>query len=502
MKTKQIKVRDMKKIFALFLAIPLFFSCSEDIMDEINQDRNNALEMDAKNILPDLTLKSAFESTATDLAWYATVYAEHNAGSWNQSHQADQRVGQTAASLLNNSWNALYDVMNISKTIIEKTDPVNGTEPTNFYARGIAQILMAYNLAMATDFWGEVPYSEALMGSDNLNPVYQNQSEIYPIIFQLLDDGIASMEQPHTALSLNQNLPKDYIFGTLGNGSGPAGWIKAANSLKARYHLRLTNVDNQAAQKALTALEGALASAADEMKIGGFEVALPGANPWGEFWYWRDHLSVSSTIFDLMTDRNDPRMSAYFNSTDPADIAPIGEAVQTQGGYAQSNYTSGWAAFEYPVYMLTFHEVKFLEAEAKFRTNDSGWQDALQAAVEAAFEFHGVASIDTVFDENDNVVSTFNYFEDEVLPRLTAGNELEEIMTQKYIAFYDREAIETYNDVRRTGFPEMMNPKNATVGFVNRAPFPVSEVSSNSANVPVINVFEDKVWWAGGDEKL
>ena len=80
------------KYLALISFLFLQFSCSEDIMDDINRDRNNAQEMVVKNLLPDLMLKTAFESTATDIAWYTTVYIEHNAGTWNQSFAADRRV--------------------------------------------------------------------------------------------------------------------------------------------------------------------------------------------------------------------------------------------------------------------------------------------------------------------------------------------------------------------------------------------------------------------------
>ena len=88
-----------------------------------------------------------------------------------------------------------------------------------------------------------------------------------------------------------------------------------------------------------------------------------------------------------------------------------------------------------------------------------------------------------------------------VTPRL-AGNELNEIMIQKYIAMYEAEAMESYHDYRRTGIPTMNNPNNATVGFVNRLPFALSEESSNGANVPSVNIYSEKVWWAGGQEKL
>ncbi|HOI00150.1 MAG TPA: SusD/RagB family nutrient-binding outer membrane lipoprotein [Bacteroidales bacterium] len=472
----------MKKILSLMLISVMLFSCSEDLMDEINQDRNNALNMQSKNLIPDLLLKSAFESTATDIAWYATVYVEHNAGTWNQSHQADRRIAQNASSLLNNSWNAIYDVMNIAKTIINKTDPATGDEPTEYWPRGIAQIMMAYNLAIATDGWGEVPYTEAFQGLENVYPKYDKQSTLYPKIMALLDSAISNLNKATVFYR-----DKDYIYGSLSNANNKAAWIKTANALKARFALRLTKVNgNAAATAALAAIPNAYASAADAMLLKGFAVALPGSNPWGEFWYWRDHLSVSTTIFDLMNTRNDPRMADYFSSTDPADIAPIGAAEQVQGGYSQSLFTSGYDAMASPILLFTYHELKFIEAEAKFRTGDATWKDALKAAVEASFAFVGTAGGDT-------------YFNTEVDPRLTAGNELNEILTQKYIAFFDREAIEAYNDYKRTGIPEMKNPNNATVGFIWRFPWALSEISSNSANVPKWTIF-DKTWWAGGTE--
>lgn len=468
----------MKKIFLLLLTSVILFSCSKDKMDEINEDRNNATEMQSKNLLPDLMLKSGFESTATDIAWYATVYVEQNAGTWNQSHQADRRIAQNASSLLNNSWNAIYDVMNIAQTIINSTDPETGDEPTDYFSRGIAQILMAYNLGIATDGWGEVPYTEAFKGAEILQPVYDKQSANYVEIQRLLTAGIENMGKEGSTHG-----SKDYIY--RGNR---AAWVKAAYALKARFALRLTKVNGiAAAQEALLAIPNAFTSINDAMLLDGFVIDLPGGNPWGEFWYMRDHLSVSTTIFNLMATRNDTtRMSLYFSSTDPADIAPIGEADQVQGGYSQSMYTSGWDAFESPILMFTYHELKFIEAEAKFRTGDGSWTTSLQEAIAASFDFIGAPGAD-------------DYFNTEVLPRLTAGNELSEIITQKYIAFYDREAIEAYNDYRRTGFPEMKNPNNATVGFIWRFPFALSETSSNSANVPSYGIF-DKVWWSGGAE--
>jgi hypothetical protein len=476
------------KIFLYLAIVSLLFSCSQKKMDYVNQDRNDALDMPSKTIIPDIELKTAFEVAGTDIAWYATVYIEQSAGTWAQSASADKRVAQNDASLFNNNWVSIYDVINECKAVLKKTEP-SGTEPDNYWARGIAFTMEAYNLAYATDMWGEAPWTEACLGAANLQPKFDKQSFIYPQIQMLLDSAISNLGK--TTIKYGAF---DYIYGGDQNL-----WIKAAWSLKARYWMRLTDRDTQAAANALACIANGLGSNDDNFLFNKYEASATGENPWYQFLNDRTHLSSGQTLYDLMNDRNDPRIPAYFTqvdtSSDPNVVklaympAPNGTAIETQGGiYSTSLITQDGQTAATP--LMTYHELKFIEAEAKFRTGDATWQTSLQDAITANFTFHGVA---------DDPVA---YFTTSVLPRLTSGNELNEIITQKYISFYEFEAVEAYNDYRRVGIPTMHNPNNltATGGFVNRFPFAISEVSSNSAHVPKINVFVNKVWWAGGDE--
>jgi hypothetical protein len=468
------------KILLLVLLSSVVFSCSEEKMDEINMELNDALEMSVQSILPDIILKSGFETASTDIAWYATVYIEHSAGTWAQSIDADKRIGQTAATLFNNNWNNLYDVLNICKDVINKTAP-DGPEPDNQFVRGVAQVLTAYNLAMVTDMWGEVPWTEALLGPANLQPKYDKQSSIYPLIQQYLDEGIASL-----TAATNVSGVGDYAY----NGD-KAKWIKAANSLKARYYLRLSNVDNQSASKALGVISKGFATSADNFYFKAYEATATGENAWYQFMNDRSHLSVGKTLYDLMTSRNDPRIAKYFTKIEGAYVpAPNGTATQTQGGiYSISLITENGRITPAPI--MTYHELMLIEAEAKFRTNDNTWKASLQKAVEANFVFHGL----TLAEGTD-------YYTTVVTPLLTSGNEIKQILTEKYIGFYEHEAIEAYNDYRRVpSFLTLNNPNNTQVGFVWRFPYATSEEASNSANIPKIDVFKDKVWWAGGTEK-
>lgn len=471
------------KILLLFVFSFLIFSCSEDKMDEVNMELNDALNVSAQSMVPDVILKSAVETTATDIAWYATVYVEHSAGTWAQSADADKRINQNSATTFNNSWNNLYDVMNVCKVIIDKTAP-GGPDESNQFARGIAQLLTAYNLAVTTDMWGEVPWTEALQGAAILQPKYDKQSTLYPLIQTYLDDAIISF-----TAATNISAVGDYIY-----AGDKAKWIKAAYSLKARYYLRLSNVDTSAASKALTAITNGFGSSADAFMFKAYAATATGENPWVQFLADRTHLSVSTSFYNLMNTRNDPRIDKYFTKIGTAYVpAPNGTAILTQGGvYSTSAITNSTTAGRtLPTPMMTFHELKFIEAEAKFRGNNSTWAAALQAAVEANFVFNGLT-----------VAQGTAYYTTTILPRLTAGNELKEILTQKYIALYEHEAIEAYNDYRRVPtFLTLANPNNALVGFVWRFPYSTSEEQSNSANIPSVNIFTEKVWWAGGTEK-
>ncbi|MCW3462720.1 SusD/RagB family nutrient-binding outer membrane lipoprotein [Chitinophaga nivalis] len=477
-----------KYIAGSFIALS-FSACSDKIMDEINRDRNNPADVAAINQIPSVTLESAFGTTGTDLAWYASVFIEHNAGTWGQMLDADTRIGVKASSLANNSWNAVYDNMMILQDIIKKCSP-EGSEPQNKTVLGVAQVLMAYNIAVVSDMWGQVPFKEALKGAGNFQPVFDKQQDIYKsTILPYLNKGIEnlSVKVPgDIATALRAN---DLLYGGTGAGSWTADkWIKAAWSLKARYFLHMNNVDSKAIDSVLECVPKGFVNAAQEFKFTRYDGTARGENPWSQFWGDRKYLAAGKTLVDLMAARQDPRMGAYFSLRDGAVFpAPSGTAEQSQGNYYSFSLLGTKTA---PTPLMSFHELKFIEAEAQARKG-LDFRPALQRAIEESFAYY-------------NVSGATDYYNNKVVPLLgtTQADNLKEILTQKYISFYESESIEAYNDYRRTRIPAMNNPQNqlTNYGFVERLPYPTSEVSSNPANVPSVNIFKNKIWWAGGAE--
>lgn len=482
-----MKLNTMKylRIIAASVFILSFSACSKGVMDRLNVDRNDPAPQDVLtvNILPSAIVETVFGTTGTDLAWYSSVYTEQSAGVDEQFYDADRRNGITASSLVDNSWNALYDNLSVLKDMINRTAP--GARDQDPALMGVAQVLTAYNLAIAADMWGDIPWTDALKGLDNTHPKYDSQQDIYNAVLELLNSGIGNLN----GASGSSFTKQDLIYG--GNTDN---WVKAAWSLKARYFMHLQDKVPGDIDSVLKCIPNGFAKSDDAFIFSRYEPTQIGSNPWFDFTYQeRGDFCSGKTLYDLMTSRNDPRIPVYFVPDDDDNItpAPNGTASRTRAGaglYSYSNITAGSEAdATVPTPMMTYHELLFLQAEAQARKGID-YKPALKAAIEANFNFHGLT-----------VQEADTYYTSEVVPNLgaTQTSALQEIMTQKYIGAYEQESIETYNDVRRTGIPTMQNPNNnlANFGFPERFPYASSEVTANPANVPAVNIFHDKIWW-------
>ncbi|MCB0372562.1 MAG: SusD/RagB family nutrient-binding outer membrane lipoprotein [Muricauda sp.] len=93
----------------------------------------------------------------------------------------------------------------------------------------IGQILEAYIMMTMVDFFGDVPYSEAVSGADGiLNPVLDSGASIYAAADQLLVDAIANLNKDETVLPSNDL----YYDGDEGQ------WIKVANTMRLKLYLQ------------------------------------------------------------------------------------------------------------------------------------------------------------------------------------------------------------------------------------------------------------------------
>lgn len=478
-------MRKIKNVLILGLLIITAFSCSEDAMDDINKNVNDPTDVASNLIITDVITRTAFSITGSDLAFYAAVYIEHSVGVWNQSYNAEIRSGEpVSATTYNNSWNSMYRNLGDLKLIINKCSD-GGSEEGNYHTLGIAQALNAYTLAILTDLMGDVPWSEALQPGIIFTPNLDSQEAIYGEIMQLLDASI-------------ENLQKETVFPALGGqdfiyAGSASKWLKFAYGLKARYTMRLSH-RSPAYADVITFANQSFSSADEECKFA--YNASTTFSPFYRFFTDRDYFGASQSLANKLAERNDPREDIFWEAHPAAsefEIAPNGNPAQVQGRYAISALSTPTA----PTFLLSYHEIEFLKAEAYVRQNNlDAAKTALLNGITAAFQ---KVNVGLTAEEAET------YYNDEVLPKFTA-NPLSEVMNQKYIAFFEEEAIEAYNDYRRlramgNNVINLDNPFNNSQ-FPLRFTYGASDVTTNenvrNAYGDGTYIYSENVWWAGG----
>lgn len=513
MKTITNKAKWMTVVFGL----AILSSCTNSELDKINANSDNPTDVTSKFIITDIETATAFNVVGSDLSFYASVYMEHEVGTYNQMWDAETRVSQPiSSSTYDNGWINLYANLRSAKAVIAKCSS-GGKEAGNQITKGVAEVLAAYNLGILTDLFGDVPWTQACNISI-LQPQVDSQKTAYTALFAYLDAAITDLAGKDAAFSGSLG-SQDLIFGGV-----VSSWIKFAYGLKARYTMHLlyrSSTPTTDLNNIITWANKSFASPAEDAKYAVYQgQGTSAASPFAQFYNDRDYFSVSQSFLNKLTARQDPRDSVLFMDanwnlrTNPAKIyaAPNGTPIQQMDIYDISVYS---AAFNLPTNLLSYHELQFLIAEAYARLNDTtdAWT-ALQNAVSSCIStkittlVNDPSVADNIGGSAINKTSIQNYLTNQVNPLFTA-NPLKEIMVQKYIGLYggEGEALEAYNDYRRlqafgqSSFIELDNPLNTTK-FPLRFGYGTSDVTANPNISSLFGngqyVYSEKVWWAGG----
>jgi hypothetical protein len=196
----------------------------------INEDPNNPTTAPLNQLLPSVQvdIAGALGFSPGGLSQITTSYM----------HQTVQRgfnindYGITGQDFgVQTPWNILYPLALQDIEIII----ANGTSSGAFAYVGVAQILKAYTYSIMVDVWGDIPFSEANKGPAILNPKFDLGEDIYPQLFDLLDDGIAN-------LAANSSLTPgaDDLF----YGGDLDLWRKFAKTVKLKMYNQIRLVEN------------------------------------------------------------------------------------------------------------------------------------------------------------------------------------------------------------------------------------------------------------------
>lgn len=452
----------MKKIILpAFLIMLLISSCQKWIDPNMNKDPNNPTDVAMAQLLAPVEANLAYV-VGGELARFTCPWMQQIAGL--QSQSAGNDIYVIGESDVNGDWSwSLYcPGMINTKILMDKA----AAESSPYYA-GVAKILMAYHLGVTTDLWGDIPYSEALNGSSlQLKPKFDTQQEIYSTIFSLLNGAITDLESASSVFSPGD---EDLIY-----GGDLSKWEKTAYALKARYSLHMAKRNGAAAYSdALAAAANAYTSNDDDFKFV-FGTALNNSNPIYQSEQDRSgYYSANATYEDMLGLTSDPRQLVYFSGT-------VGSKPGEPDANASTIGTS-YASETSPVYLMSYSELKFIEAEARYQLNHSDplAVDACNEGLKASLQREGVFGDGTWYNANKMTLAAIT---------------LEKIMNQKYLSSFLQ--IETWSDWRRTGYPVLALATGATKSEIpRRLPYPQDERLYNGDNMPAGLTITDHVWW-------
>lgn len=451
-----------------------------------------------------------------------------------------------------NMWNDYYKVLpNVRELEKRFSSMPESGELTNMKA--MLKVVLAYKTFKLTDMFGDIPFSEAGYGFqdlDLLRPKYDSQESIYK---QLLDD-LAWCDENISDTAVNTDVFKAFgSFDGLFRGD-ILNWQKLANSLRLRYAMRMSDkepelsgqiikdiVENQRPVFIgfnLTSYQGESASlwpASLGFTYDGLDWAFReqknlrmGSNIWHQL---SQHDSIDGTgIFDprayVFYEGNNLNQWVAFPQLPETGVpasggipyashrdSKVGYSVKGEGCiYSPVNFFFTRDGDFMPIPLITGSEVHFILAEAYLRGIGLP-QDASLADIEY---MNGInSSVDwwmDVADKSKLPESGLTFTEKISIPpslgafsvlnvfgswmATTDEEKLRFIYTQRWIDAF-RQPWEAYSLTRRTN----MTPREGEPINHFRLPYPPSEQEYNTENWQKAkdlqggDDFDVKLWW-------
>ncbi len=461
--------------YAIFTGVLLFAASCEDYLD-INENPNNPVDAPLNGLMVNTTFETA--QNTYRLGSTTSNYVQYLA-SPNQASSSDIMDDLS----FNNTWSNLYNAMtDLNDMILEANET-----GANHY-EGAGQILMALNLAMTVDAFGDVPFSEGL-NFETLTPAYDDDQELYTQVFEYLDNGIANLSQ-ETDLPIDED---DFFF-----EGDTDQWIKLGNMLKARYLNHLSKTGEYSPEEILAAIDNGFESNEDDAQVVYFDEEY---NPWAQVAIDNENLLLGGWISEQFIEATDgttfgvedPRIS-YMISKDTIGGEYIGVVNGAGRGSAAEQYSRStlevgdfYSSELSPLLIATYAEQKFIEAEAAFEIDKSRSYNAYLDGIRAHMTKIGV---------EDSEIE--DYISDDAVSMGEGNFTIDHIFKEKWVALFLHP--EAWVDARRYDYsydnfdlPENLNP-DLNNQFIRRLRYPDSEVSRNRSNLPDVTLL-DRIFW-------
>lgn len=537
----------MKKIKFLIPVIALFIIGCDNYLD-INDNTNSVPgeSVTPKHIFPGAAT-NAYRVQAVTMNELGNVFMNSWSANVNSFTGGFTKEYQLTIdnSFRNGIWNGLYPAISSFNEIAVYP---NADGKWDYYVAA-AKVMKAYYMQYIVDLYGDAPYTEAFLGQANMTPKYTDDQAIYRSLLTGLQEARDLITNADPSIALNMGTA-DVIF-----GGDTSKWYNFANTVELKMLMRMSNNTGAVAayrDAKLAALSGASFITTPVMINPGFNTSTNDQlNPFfGNYMTDAAGARLSNNQFICASNH----IARFVNGVSTEIIpgsgrnypglidARRGRMWRLSGGTVKGvtqGATSGTPEASNPVSFLGYYsfvpylnvavqiptssysqtlpmaasagvimtkaEIEFLQAEAAVRYPAwfSGASTHFTNGVTDGFAIYGLTpgTYLTAIASKPGLGWTAS---------TTNDLKYEAIMTQKWLATIHFNAMDSFIDYNRTGYP--LTPLALTASE-SRKPrrliYPVSEYVANSANVPNITAAQifattdaSHPFWMLGDPAL
>jgi len=502
-----------KRKYIAILLVNLILTGCQDWLD-INQDPNNPAEVDYEVVLPS-GITSAVYVMGGRYQVLGALWSQHLTQSLGASQYAGiDSYDINSSSFDDNQFGELYSGALKAFEYVRQQSLLE--QQWNYFL--IATVMQTYTFQVLADLYDEVPFSEALAGEmNNMAPHYEKGYDIYDSLIVRIK---TALDKDFETDDLKDPAENDLIF----NGDMDL-WKEFANTLMLKIYLRQSEARPDIAREGIETLYKEKADfLSEDTRFIYFQDQSGQRNPMYETEIialgGNPNLVLSRTLHSYLLENSDYDRLDYMFYTPAAGGA---HKSLIQGNYNDPDEPAGTNSSSYskpvlqpesPIYLMSYTESCFLQAEAIIRYNTGTYaeakekyDDGLTAAYLRVLEPSGRPGGELMDLVEGYLNSQYRF--------PTEGSPLEifikSIIIQKWVSLAGIQSLETFFESNRTHYPEIsevspddenyvpgeftVSVNNVTSGrFPKRLIFPESELSGNP-NTPEIKPVWEKIWW-------
>lgn len=422
--------------------------------------------------------------------------------------------------------------------------------------KAIGLLIFDYSAQEMVDLYGSIPYVDHKSNKESNPFTFNKMADIYASIVDNLDTINACLKhfdsRPDWYQAGVQSILGQYDVMT--QDKSVASWCRLANSLKLRMAMHTVKVQPSVAQKwAEEAVQAGVVETTaqelllDPMVMGYTNPLFEIANNWGD-------TRLNASFESLLASLKHPYLEYVFdknsnivvNSSDPNDIMQAntrimglragirmipGQAYKDNFRIAYSSIKNNGEMAMAPLYLMKVSEVEFLRAEGALRGWNMGgsaqqfYEQGIRNAqvehrlmstyypnavdeymsLEAPVAYKYVDQYDHSYDAESVTTIGVKWNEGD-----SQETKLEKIITQKYIAAFPY-SYESWNDMRRTGYPKQFEVLNVEDGdgslvqgdIIRKIPLPGRDTSVGMSDITASGIEAlggsdtqgTRVWW-------